>query len=79
MLKVIHAQKSNKAVREKANAVVEEPRFMKRKETAKKVEDGIEEMLTHCDFPSEHWIRIRTNDVNERLNREIPPPHPCGW
>jgi len=41
------------------------------KEAAKKVEDGIEETLTHCDFPSEHWTRICTNNVIERLNREI--------
>ena len=39
--------------------------------TTKKVEDGIEETLTYCDFPSEHWTRIRTNNVIERLNREI--------
>ena len=26
---------------------------------------------TYCDFPSEHWTRIRTNNVIERLNREI--------
>ena len=38
---------------------------------SKKVEDGIEETLTYCDFPSEHWTRIRTNNVIERLNREI--------
>ena len=44
---------------------------MKLKEAAKKVEDGIEETLTYCDFPSEHWARIRTNNVIERLNREI--------
>ena len=31
----------------------------------------IEETLTYCDFPSEHWTRIRTNNVIERLNREI--------
>ena len=34
-------------------------------------EDGIEETLAYCDFPSEHWSRIRTNNVIERLNREI--------
>ncbi len=50
---------------------VAELRAMKLKETAKKVEDGIEETLTYCDFPSEHWTRIRTNNVIERLNREI--------
>ena len=27
--------------------------------------------LGYCDFPSEHWTRIRTNNVIERLNREI--------
>ena len=27
--------------------------------------------ITYCDFPSEHWTRIRTNNVIERLNREI--------
>lgn len=51
--------------------VVEELREMKLKEAAKKVEDGIEETLTYCDFPSEHWIRICTNNAIERLNREI--------
>ena len=71
MLKAIHAQESKKASREKAKAVVAELRVMKLKEAAKKVEDGIEETLTYCDFPSEHWTRIRTNNVIERLNREI--------
>ena len=52
-------------------AVVEELRAMKLKEAAKEVEDSIEETLTCCDFPSEHWTRIRTNNVIERLNREI--------
>ncbi|MBC8532741.1 IS256 family transposase [Yeguia hominis] len=71
MLKAIRAQESKKASREKARAVVAELRAMKLKEAAKKVEDGIEETLTCCDFPSEHWTRIRTNNVIERLNREI--------
>ena len=71
MLKAIHAQESKKGSREKAKAVVAELRTMKLKEAAKKVEDGIEETLTYCDFPSEHWTRIRTNNVIERLNREI--------
>jgi len=43
---------------------------MKLKEAAKKVEESVEETLTYCDFPSEHWTRIRTNNVIERLNRE---------
>lgn len=50
MLKAIHAQESKKTARDKARAVVEELRSMKLKEAAKKVEDGIEEMLIYCDF-----------------------------
>ncbi len=44
---------------------------MKLSEAAKKVEDSIEETLTYAGFPFEHWTRIRTNNVIERLNREI--------
>ena len=40
-------------------------------EVAKKVEDGNEDTLTYCDFPAEHWTRISTNNVIERLNRKI--------
>ena len=54
MLKAIHAQESKKAAREKAKTVVAQLREMKLKETAKKVEDGVEETLTYCDFPYEH-------------------------
>ena len=71
MLKAIHAQESKKAAREKAKAVVAQLREMKLKEAARKVEDGVEETLTYCDFPYEHGTRIRTNNVIERLNREI--------
>ena len=71
MLKAIHAQESKKAAREKAVQVVEAMRGMKLKEAAKKVEEGIEETLAYMDFPYEHWLRIRTNNVIERLNREI--------
>ena len=67
----VTAQESKKAAREKAKAVVEQLHSMKLKEAAKKVEDGIEETLTYCEFPFEHWTRIRTNNVIERLNREI--------
>ena len=66
ILKAIHAQESKKASCEKAKAVVAQLREMKLKEEAKKVENGIEETLTYCDFPSEHWTRIRTNNVMER-------------
>ena len=71
MLKAIHAQESKLASLEKAKAVVEELREMKLKEAAKKIEDGVEETLTYTAFPFEHWTRIRTNNVIERLNKEI--------
>jgi len=71
MLKAIYAQESKNAAREKAKSVVQELRDMKLPEAAKKVEDSIEETLTYADFPFEHWTRIRTNNVIERLNREI--------
>lgn len=71
MLKAIHAQESKEAARKKAKDVVEQLRAMKLKEAAKKVEDGIEETLTYMDFPSQHWLKIRTNNVTERMNREI--------
>lgn len=71
MLKAIHAQESKVAAKEKAKSVAAALREMKLKEAAIKVESSIEETLTYMDFPFEHWTRIRTNNVIERLNREI--------
>lgn len=71
MLKAIHAQEDKNAARKKALDVVAKLREMNLKEAAKKVEDGIEETLTYMEFPHEHWTKIRTNNVIERMNREI--------
>lgn len=71
MLKAIHAQESKEAARRKAKDVVERLRAMRLNEAAKKVEEGIEETLTYMDFLSQHWLKIRTNNVIERMNREI--------
>jgi transposase-like protein len=71
MLKAIHAQESKEAAKEKAAAVVHKLQEMKLKEAAKKVEESILETLTYMDFPSEHWTKLRSNNVIERLNREI--------
>ncbi len=71
MLKAIHAQESKQATREKVKAVVAQQREVRLKEATKKVEGSVEEILTSCDFPYEHWTRIRTNNAIERLNREI--------
>ncbi len=71
MLKAIHAQEDKRAAREKAAAVAAKLREMKLKEAARKIENGILETLTYMDFPSAHWSKLRSNNVIERLNREI--------
>ncbi len=71
MLKAIHAQENKEAAKEKAVAVAAKLKEMKLKEAAKKIEDGIQETLTYMDFPYAHWSKLRSNNVIERLNREI--------
>ena len=71
MLKAIHAQENKEAAKEKAAAVAAKLREMKLKEAAKKIEDGINETLTYMEFPYAHWTKLRSNNVLERLNREI--------
>ena len=60
-----------RALQSRAAALASRCEDAELKADAQKVEDGIEETLTYCDFPSEHRTRIRTNNVIERLNREI--------
>lgn len=71
MLKAIHEQEDKKAAREKAGAIEEKLREIRLSKAADKVRDNIEETLTFMDFPEEHWMRIRTNNTLERINREI--------
>jgi transposase-like protein len=71
MLKAIHAQEDLASATEKADSVALKLREMKLKEAASKVERGISETLTYMHFPREHWLKIRINNVIERLNREI--------
>ena len=71
MLKAIHAQEDKAAALEKAKAVEAKLRKMKLFKAAQKIADSVAETLTYMDFPAEHWTRIRTNNVLERINREI--------
>ncbi len=71
MLKAIHAQEDKAAALEKSRAVAKKLREMKLPEAAKKVENSAEETLCYMDFPREHWLKIRSNNAIERLNREI--------
>ena len=63
MLKAIHAQENKAAAKEKAKSVICRLREMKLNKAADKLENGLKETLTYMDFPSEHWLRIRTNNV----------------
>jgi transposase-like protein len=71
MLKAIHAQESKAASMEKAVQVAGALKEMKLKEAAKKILEGVEETLAYTYFPYEHWLKIRTNNAIERVNREI--------
>ena len=71
MLKAIHAQENKAAARQKTQLVIQKLREMRLREAAEKIEKGIEETLTYMDFPYAHWLKLRSNNVIERLNREI--------
>lgn len=71
MLKAIHAQEDRVAAREKAQAVVEKLEGMRLGKAAELVRAGIEETLAYMAFPREHWRSIRTNNMLERIMREI--------
>jgi transposase-like protein len=71
MLKAIHAQEDAASAQEKATAVVEKLKAMKLKKAAEKVVESVAETLTYYRFPSEHHRQIRTNNMLERVMREI--------
>jgi transposase-like protein len=50
---------------------VEKLRLMRLAKAAEIVENGIGETLSYYDMPPEHWRCLRTNNPQERLNREI--------
>jgi len=71
MLKAIHAQEDRQAAREKARLVADKLDTMRLAQAATIVRDGVDETLSYMAFPREHWTRIRTNNVLERIMREI--------
>ncbi len=70
MLKAIHAQESRDAAQAKAKDVIAKLKAMKLGAAAKLVDEAIDETLTYYAFPSQHWLKIRTNNPMERLLRE---------
>lgn len=71
MLKAIHAQEDRPAARDKARLVAEKLEAMRLAQAATTLREGVDETLSYMAFPREHWTRIRTNNVLERIMREI--------
>jgi putative transposase len=71
MLKAIHAQEDRQAALEKARLVADKLDTMRLSQAATIVREGVDETLSYMSFPREHWTRIRTNNVLERIMREI--------
>lgn len=72
-LKAIFSMESRDKVLEKAESVAKDMEARKLREAAKCLREGIGETTTYLldDYPREHRRRIRTNNMIERLNREI--------
>ena len=71
MLKAVHAQEDRHAAIEKSKLVVAKLRSLRLEAAAKCFESGVEETLSYMRFPSEHWIRLRSNNMLERVMKEI--------
>jgi len=70
MLKAIHAQETRESAEAKAVDVVAKLRAMKLKAAAELVEQKIHETLTFYAYPSQHWLKLKTNNPMERLLKE---------
>jgi putative transposase len=71
MLKAIHAQEDREAAQSKADAVAGKLDEMRLKKAAETVRNGAHETFNYYKFPSEHWRQLRTNNMLERIMREI--------
>jgi len=71
MLKAIHAQEDVDSATAKAEAVAKKLEDLKLRNAAQKVHDGANETFMYYHFPAEHWRQIRTNNMLERVMREI--------
>jgi transposase-like protein len=54
----------------KAHNVPKKPEMMKLGKAAGIVREGIEETLRYYAFPSEYWLRIRTNNPLGRITSQ---------
>ncbi|WP_052118256.1 IS256 family transposase, partial [Bifidobacterium bohemicum] len=72
-LKAVFAMEDRARTLEKAGSVAAELDSEKPKEAASCLREGIGEATAYQlpEFPMEHWRPVRTNNMVERLNREI--------
>ena len=71
LLKAVHAQEDKEAARKKASDVLAKLEAMRLGKVAELLRGSLEETLSYMGFPSEHWRKIRSNNVLERVNREV--------
>src|SRR5262245_14603170 len=71
MLKAIHAQEDAASARAKAEQVIAKLEGMRLGKAASVVRGGVAETLSYMAFPREHWRSLRTNNMLERLMREL--------
>jgi transposase-like protein len=71
MLKAIHAQEDRPAAEAKAAQVAQKLEDLRLGKAAGLVRAGMAETFAYMAFPREHWTRLRTNNVLERIMREI--------
>ncbi len=71
MLKAVHAQEDREAAMTKANAIGEKLIAMRLPTAAKCFTAGVNETLSYMSFPREHWVRLRSNNMLERIMKEI--------
>ena len=71
MLKAIHAQEDREAALAKAEQVVAKLGALRLAKAAEVVRAGVAETLGYMAFPREHWRSLRTNNMLERLLREV--------
>ncbi|WP_050769451.1 IS256 family transposase [Blastopirellula marina] len=71
MLKAVHAQEDRTAATEKAEQVAEKLAALRLGNAAKCFRAGVQETLAYMNFPREHWTRLRSNNMLERIMKEI--------
>ena len=71
LLRTIFEQPDAASTRAQHGRVVEQLHSLKLTDAAGMLTDATDELLAFSAFPAEHWRQIRSNNPQERLNKEI--------